>query len=190
VEVEASLPKLVESGSMVAVWRPGIVAGSPYRVLRLEGSSTIKQQVIARYLDAAEQAARLPYSSVAITPANYGFRYVGSIKTDGSAVYIFQISPKKKRAGLIQGQIWIDFATGVAVRQTRRFVKRPSIFVRQIEFTRDTSLRDGVPSARVTHVVVDTRLVGRAELTVTERPLKAEDGEAEAQFAIEGKIWQ
>ena len=187
VEVEASLPRLAESGRMVAVRRPGIVAGSQYRIVRFEGSSTIKQQVIARYLDAEEQAAKLPYSSVAVTPANYRFRYVASIKTGGSAAYIFHISPKKKRAGLIEGQIWIDFATGVAVRQTGRLVKRPSIFVRQIEFTRDTGLRDGLAYARITHVVVDTRFVGRVELIVTERPLTTEDGEAEMQFAAEGQ---
>ncbi len=179
VEVEASLPKLAESGSMEAVRQTGAPEGNQYRVVKLVGNSTVKQQVIARYLEAEEQAAKLPYSSVAITPANYRFGYAGSVKTNQTTVYIFQISPKKKRAGLLQGQIWIDFATGVAVRQTGRLVKRPSVFIRQIEFTRDTSLRDGVPYTRVTHVVVDTRLVGRAELTVTERPLAKEYSEAE-----------
>jgi hypothetical protein len=88
---------------------------------------------------------------------------------------VFQISPRKKRAGLIEGQIWIDSATGIVVHQAGRFVKRPSIFIRQVRIERDTSLCDGVPHTRLTHVEVDTRLVGRAELTITERPLRTAD---------------
>jgi hypothetical protein len=186
VEVEASLPKLAESGSMVAVRRADAAEGKRYRVIRLAGTSTVKQQVIARYLEAEEQAAKLPYSSVAITPGNYRFRYEGPLKANGATAYVFQISPKKTRAGMLQGQIWIDLATGVAVRQTGRLVKRPSVFIRRIELTRDISLRDGVQCARVTHVVISTRLVGRAELTVTERPLAIGEPEAEAQFVTEG----
>jgi len=151
---------------------------SEYSEIQFDGDSTVKHEVIGRYLTAEEQAESLPYSSVAVTPANYKFRYVGSVETSGTRVYVFQIAPKKKRAGLIQGQIWIDPATGIAVHQAGRFVKRPSVFIRRIEVTRDTNLRDGLPFTRVTHVAVDTRLAGRAELTITERPLQTADREA------------
>ena len=36
----------------------------------------------------------------------------------------FKIVPKKKRTGLMRGQIWIDSATGIVVHQEGRFVKR------------------------------------------------------------------
>jgi hypothetical protein len=181
VEIEASLPGLAKQGSMLAVRQTGASERSEYRVIRLDGDSTVKHQVIARYL-AAEQAEGLPYSSVAVTPANYKFSYVGSLGTNGTAVYIFQIAPKKKRDGLIRGQIWIDSATGIAVHQAGRFVKRPSVFIRWIEVTRDTNLRDGLPYTRVTHVAIDTRLVGRAELTITEGPVQTTDREAARQL--------
>jgi hypothetical protein len=103
---------------------------------------------------------------------------MGSMETNGNTVYLFQIEPKKKRVGLIRGQIWIDSASGVVVHKTGRFVKRPSIFIRQIEIARDTNLRDGLPYSRVTHVAIDTRLAGRAELTIRERPLPAAVSEA------------
>jgi hypothetical protein len=48
---------------------------------------------------------------------------------------------------------------------------------------RDTNLRNGIPDTRVTHVTIDTRLVGRAELTITERPMHTADREA-AQLLI------
>jgi anti-sigma B factor antagonist len=181
VEIEASLPGLAKEGSMLAIRQTGASERSEYRVIRLDGDSTVKHHVIARYLDAQEQAEALPYSAVAVTPANYKFRYASSLDNNGTAVYIFQIAPKRKRAGLIKGQIWIDSATGIAVHQVGRFVKRPSVFIRRIEVTRDTNLRDGLPYTRVTHVAIETPLVGRAELTITERPLRVADQPEVAQ---------
>jgi hypothetical protein len=177
IEIEASLPGLAKEGRMLAVRHTGASERSEYEAVRFDGDSTVKQQVIARYLAAQEQAEALPYSAVAVTPANYKFRYLGSMENssvanNGATVCIFQIVPKKKRAGLIRGQIWIDSGTGIAVRQTGRFVKRPSIFIRKVEVTRDTNLREGLPYTRVTHVAIETRLAGRAELTITERPLQ------------------
>jgi hypothetical protein len=178
VEIDASLPGVAQQGKMQAVREIGSSERSEYRVVRLEGDSTVRQQVIARYLDAEEQAEALPHATVAVTPANYKFRYVGSVRSNEAVAYIFDISPRKKRTGLIEGQIWIDSATGIAVRQAGRFVKRPSVFIRRIVVTRETNLRDGIPSIRVTHLAVETRLVGRAELTITERPLQTADRDA------------
>ena len=188
VEIEASLPDLAKKGSMLAVRRRGASERSEYSSIRLDGDSTVKQQVIARYLNAQEQAEALPYSSVAVTPVNYKFRYAGSRKTNGSTVYVFQIAPKKKRAGLIRGQIWIDSKSGIAVHQAGRFVKRPSVFIRGIEVARDTNLRDGLPYTRITHVAIETRLVGRAELTITESPLRAADSKVAGQIVTNGSV--
>jgi hypothetical protein len=172
VQIDASLPGLAKQGTMLAIRETGASERSEYKVIDFTGDTTVKREVIARYLSAQEQAEALPYSSVIITPANYKFRYVGSVRTAGTTAYVFQIAPKQKRLGLVQGQIWID-STGIAVRQTGRMVKRPSVLIRRIEVVRDTQLRDGIPYARVTHIAIDTRLLGRADLTVTERPMEA-----------------
>jgi hypothetical protein len=187
MEIEASLPSLAKEGTMLAIRHTGASERSEYDVIRYDGDTTVKRQVIARYLDAERQAEALPYSSVAVTPANYKFRYLGSVENsseenssaanNGATVCIFQIVPKKKRAGLIRGQIWIDSGTGIAVHQAGRLVKRPSVFIRTVEVSRDTNLRDGLPYTRVTHVAIKTRLVGSAKLTITERPLQAAEPE-------------
>lgn len=78
---------------------------------------------------------------------------------------------------MIKGQLWIDAATGIAVRQSGHLVRMPSMFVRKVNITRDTLVRAGVPYAKRTHVEIDTRLVGRADLTITERPYSAETRE-------------
>jgi hypothetical protein len=170
VEIEASLPKLKEHGRLRAIRRLLPLGKPEYQVFELNGSRTIKQQVIARYLSAEIEAARMNPSAVAVTPANYRFRYAGSVGSEGNLIYAFQIAPRKKRDGLIQGVLWIDAETGAAVRQSGYLVKKPSIFVKRVDVTRETSLRNGVAESRVTHLAVETRLVGRAELTIHERP--------------------
>jgi hypothetical protein len=50
--------------------------------------------------------------------------------------------------------------------------------LRRIDFTRDVNLHEGVPYQRITHVVIDARPMGRAELTVTESPLRAKEEES------------
>jgi hypothetical protein len=168
MEIDASLPELAEKGHLRAI-RDWAEHHTPdYQVIHIDGDAMVKEQVIARYLTAEKEAAKIPASSVAIAPANYKFRYVSS--RGGTKVYAFQITPRKKRPGLIQGELWIDGATGLAVHEAGYFVKRPSIFIRRLKITRDVSLRGGAPYLRTTHIDIETHLVGRAELTITEIP--------------------
>jgi hypothetical protein len=170
IEIEASLPKLEKQGRLRAI-RHLLPLGKPeYQVLEIAGDKLVRQQVIIRYLSAEVRAAEIPASSVAITPVNYKFRYKGSVKIGETVAYAFLITPHKKREGLIKGELWLDGETGAVVRESGYFVKKPSIFVKRVEVTRETAVRDGIAEARVTHVSVDTRLVGRAELTIHERP--------------------
>jgi len=168
MEIDASLPRLAERGHLQAIRDWAEPQTPDYQVIHIEGDATVKQQVIARYLTAEKQAAALPASSVTITPANYKFRYVAT--SGGTPVYTFHITPRKKRPGLIEGELWIDGATGLAVHEAGYLVKRPSIFVRRVKITRDISLRDGVPYLRTTHLDIDVRFAGRAELTAVEVP--------------------
>ena len=177
IELSASLPKLAEHARLSAI-RSLLPLGRPeYHVLATEGDRTVRQQIIARYLSAEAESANLAPASVAITPANYRFRYAASISDGDVRTYVFEISPRQKRQGLIRGQLWIDAATGLAVRQTGYLVRTPSIFIRRIHVTRDTLLRDGVAYTKKTHLEIETRLVGRADLTITERPYSPESGD-------------
>ena len=175
VEIDASLPKFGKQGRLRAIRRLLPLGRREYQVLEIAGDQTVKQQVIVRYLSAQIQAAAIPASSVAITLANYKFRYKGAVKTGGTMAYRFLITPRKKREGLIKGELWLDGETGSVVRQSGYLVKKPSIFVKRVDVTRETDLRDGSAEMRVTHLSVDTRLVGRAELTIHERPCATPD---------------
>ncbi len=177
IEIDATLPKLAEHGRLKAIRRLLPFGRPEYEVLATEGDRTVRQQVIARYLSAEAGAANLSPASVAITPANYRFRYAGSLSDGDTCTYVFEITPRNKRPGLIKGQLWIDAATGMTVRQTGYLVRLPSVVVRRINVTRDTLLRDGVVYAKKTRLEIDTRLVGRANLTITEWPYSPESGD-------------
>jgi hypothetical protein len=171
VAIEASMPGLYKETRFIAIRETSESERSEYRVLGVEGDAIVAQEVIARYLLVEEQLEDLPSSSVAITPANYKFHYKGEVGTGSALAYVYLITPKKKRDGLIQGQLWIDSATGAAILQAGRFVKTPYPFLGSMNVVRDTELLDGSPRTRVTHVTLETPHAGRGELTITEVPL-------------------
>jgi hypothetical protein len=175
IEIEASLPKLKKHGHLRAVRSTNPEGGVDYQVIEIAGDRMVRQQVIERYLTAQMTAAEIPASATAITPANYEFRYQGVVKVGDKLAYTFRINPHKKRVGLITGELWLDAETGAAVRQSGRLVKSPSLFVKSVGIIRETILREGVARMLSTHLTVDTRLVGVADLTVTEMPLEATD---------------
>jgi hypothetical protein len=169
VEIDASLPKLGKQGRLRAIRRLLPFGRPEYQVLEIVGDQTVRQQVIVRYLSEDVRAAAIPASSVAMTLTNYKFRYKGEVNTGGNIAYAFLITPRKKREGLIKGELWLDAETGAVVRQSGYLVKKPSVFVKRVDVTRETILHDGVAEVRVTHLSVDTRLIGRAELIIHER---------------------
>ena len=136
-----------------------------YESLRFEGDNTIKNGVIARYV-AGETQGQWNDGAFAITPANYKFKYKGLSSADGRQIHVFQLTPRKKRVGLFKGELWLDAETCLPLRESGRLVKNPSIFLRRIEFVREYEIRDGLAIPRQVESTVETRLVGKAELTV------------------------
>src|SRR6266567_4665383 len=87
VDIDASLPKLEKTGRLRAIRRLLPLGKPEYQVLEIAGDQTVKQQVIVRYLSADVRAAAIPSSTVAITPANYRFRYKGVMKIGDVVAY-------------------------------------------------------------------------------------------------------
>jgi hypothetical protein len=166
VEIEASLPKLKKQGRLHALRRISALGRITYEMLRFEGDGTVRNQVIARYLTAEAEAQRDQAPSVAVTPANYKFKYKSRGQLDGRDVHVFQVTPKQKRQGMFKGEIWIDAGTYLRVRESGYLVKNPSIFLKKVAFVRRYEIRDGISVPRQVQSVVDTRLVGKAELTI------------------------
>jgi hypothetical protein len=184
VDIAASLPKLKKLGSLHALRRISMLGRITYEMLRFEGDGTVKNQVIARYLTAEAEAQKSQMPSMAVTPDNYKFHYKGRGQLNGRDTHIFQVTPRQKRAGLFKGELWVDSATYLRVQEAGYLVKNPSLFLKKVAFVRRYEIRDGMSVPVETQSTVDTRLVGKAELTIEYRNFSLETprlGDDEAQ---------
>jgi hypothetical protein len=172
VDIAASLPNLHKKGRMHALKRISQLGRITYEALRFDGDNSVKRDVIARYL-AAESQARATESSLAVLPANYKFKYKGL--QDSGRVHVFEVTPRKKQVGLFKGELWLDARSFLPVHESGRMVKSPSIFLKQVDFVQDFEIRDGLSIPVRMHTIVDTRLIGKAELTVDFRNVSLAD---------------
>lgn len=164
VEIDAALPKLKKTGKLEALRSISKVGQVTYQGLKFIGDNTIKNDVIVRYLTAERQTQDV--AAMAITPKNYKFKYKGVNMREEKLVHVFQVTPRKKMVGLFKGEVWVDPATYLPVRESGRFVKNPSIFLKKVEFVRDYEIKDGM--ALPTHIesVVQTRFWGEAQMKI------------------------
>jgi len=187
VEIDASLPKLKKHGRLQGLRRISRLGRITYEALHFEGDNTVKNNVIAKYLSAEAQSQSDGSPSLAVTPDNYKFKYKGLVQHGDEAVQIFQVTPRHKKVGLFKGEIWIDANTFLCVRQSGRFVKTPSIFLRKIEFVKEFDIQGGISFPRQIRTVVDTWLVGPAELTINFRNVSLAEGPRSASLVDLGE---
>ncbi len=166
VEINASIPRLQQNGRLRALRMMSKVGRISYRILGFQGSNTVKDQVIARYLQAEQQGQGDP--RLAVTPANYKFRLRGERITDaGKRVYVFALVPRNKAAGLFKGEIWLDASTYLPVYERGRLSKNPSIFFKKVDFERAFAIQNGQAVPQRINSVITTRLVGKVQLDVS-----------------------
>jgi hypothetical protein len=166
IDIDGAIPRLKKQGRLHALRFMTRVGQIVYHALRYEGDNTVKKELIARYLE-AEKKARSDYSgSLAITHANYKFKYKGTTDYVGRTAHVFQLQPKKKRVGLFKGELWVDAATYLPLREWGELVRNPSVFLKNVYFVRDYHIQDGMSVPRRIISNVDTRIVGRANLTI------------------------
>ncbi len=167
VTITASVPSLGKMGTFHATRRQDPNGRFTYEAIQFEGDRLIKTNVIARYLT-AEIEAQEPEEKMAtqISPANYEFKLKSHEFVDGHEVLIYQVKPLKKRPGLFKGQIWIDAVTRQPLQEAGKLAKLPSIWLKEISFTREYTTAQGhaVPARIVSEI--KTRIVGKAKVTV------------------------
>lgn len=175
VEIEATVPRFQKTARVAAIrsWADG---KRDYQFVAIEGDRLVRNEMIARYFAIDTEKAPL---AAPITKANYKFRFVSNKGTAS----VFQITPRKKRKGMISGELWIDNETGLVTHLAGRMVKNPSMMLRRVGISQEMEIRHGATVARETHLDLDTRFTGRAELTIREhaRALETEVAENVAQ---------
>jgi hypothetical protein len=184
VNMDASLPRLNKTGKLHALRTISNIGKITYRVLSFQGDNTVKKDVIGKYLEAEAKATDT--SSIGINHENYKFKYWGVHGSGDWQLYLFELTPRAKRVGLFRGWLWIHAATGLPVREQGEFVKTPSIFLKKVSFLRDYELRDGVAIPKSIESSIDTRVVGRAELSIKFSNVSKEDRRVASLSGVAG----
>jgi hypothetical protein len=169
LDIEANLPKLHKSAKLRTLQFVSGMGHSVFRTLDSEGDAMVRREVIARYLRVEAEGQEAPNRAVAITPANYSFVFRGVTDYAGQAAYVYRLTPKRKRAGLFKGELWLDEETGSVLREWGEFVKSPSWFVKSVYFVRDYMMKSGksrTSEPRRLILNVSTRLFGKADVTI------------------------
>jgi len=180
VEIDAQLPSLEKKGKLRVlrvISRFGKISFD--QIGQFIGDPIVKKQVIGKYLE-LEQDERQK-GSIAITPANYKFQIKAIITQEEQQTYIFQLTPRRKAVGLFKGELWLDGATGMPLKETGQMVKSGSPWLKSIRFVRDYEMRNGVSILKHLQSTVDVRVVGKAELSADySTPTWQEDEQAAA----------
>jgi hypothetical protein len=165
VRIEASVPRLKKQGSMSGLKLVSKTGQVAYRALRFTGDNLVKTAVIERFLthemDPSEQV-----EGAGVTLENYTFLYERTADYNGFKAYVFRLKPKRKRAGLFRGELWLDAASGAPLRLWGDLVKSPSIFIRNFRFVEDypDPSQCGEPARLL--LTVGSRIAGLVEMAV------------------------
>ena len=170
VDIDAKIPRLKEQGKMKFLRTVRTVPKLGqifYRKLgEFVGDKTVQSQVIERYVELEEDGAP-GKENIAITPTNYKFRLKSKITMGDQQTYVFELTPKgKKRDGLFKGELWLDAATGMPLKERGQLVKNPSVWLKKVEFVNDFALQNGIAIPAHIECTVDTRIAGKAELSI------------------------
>lgn len=165
--IEAELPATSQRGSFQLRRTFAAPKSLAFTAVKFVGDGFIKTNVITRLLQSeAEAVQKGGGASTAIAPENYKFSYKGTDDLFGLPVYVFQLKPRAKRAGLFKGRIYLDVYSGRIRRAEGTMVKSPSFFVKKINFTQDYA-EFGTFSLPVhIHSEAQTRLIGPAVVDI------------------------
>ncbi len=139
-----------------------------FKPVKFVGDNFVKSNVIARLLQSeVDHANKGDGGQTAINSSNYKFSFKGSEDLDGQPTYVYHVKPRKKRAGLFKGRLYVDATTGAIRRVEGNFVKSPSFFIKKVEFQQDYTEVAGYMLPAHMHSIAKTRLVGRAVVDIT-----------------------
>jgi hypothetical protein len=166
VTFSAEIPSLNKKGVLRAIKRQD-PDHQLYEGMNFQGDGVIKTNVIARYLQ-AEFDAQKPEEKLAteISPLNYKFTLKGEDRLGSREALVYEVKPLRHRPGLFRGTVWLDRITKLPLREQGKLEKIPSVWIKEIAFTRDYQLDHGLSLPFRIYSEVKTRIVGKAVITI------------------------
>ena len=178
VQIDALMPALRKQGSMSGLKLVSYTGQVVYRGLRFNGDKLVKTAVIARFL-AHETNPAERTGDVAVSLQNYWFTYDRTRDYNGLTAYVFLLKPRRKRAGLFRGELWLTADTAVPLRLWGDLVKSPSIFIRSARLVQDYQTVGGCSQPLRLLLTAHTRIAGTVEMVIWLQPvdiLKLQNG--------------
>lgn len=171
IQIDASLPKLRKHGSMSGFKLLSQTGKIAYHGLQFTGDKLVKTDVIARFL-AQDSGLDKQNADAAVTRQNYSFEYLKTSDYNGLQAFVFHLKPKHKRAGVFEGELWLESNTAAPLRLWGDLVKSPSIFVRNFRFVEDyQDLNECFQPSRLL-LTANTRIAGTMQMSVWEQFVK------------------
>ena len=168
IKIEGRLTELREKGLMRVVGCMSRLGELTHDMLSFDGDKRIKTELMARFLE-LEEKTKSYGGAMEIGPKDYEFRIKAIFRQGGKSTYVFEVSPRKNGLDKFRGELWIDGPTGMPLREAGKFVKSPSVWLKNLRFARDYELHDGIAVVKRFQSSTDVRLlgVGTAELDVS-----------------------
>jgi len=166
VDITAQVPRLEKTASLQGIRAVSHEGHVTFSSLQLSGDSSVRHEIIARYLAAEENVGgERNLQLLALTPVNYKFHFRSLEQVDSTPAYRFSVKPRHKHEGSFEGDLWIDAKSSLPLRESGRVVQH-SIFLRRLTMVRRFRIIDRTAVPERTDIEIDTRLVGKAQLTV------------------------
>ncbi len=179
--VVAELPDTRQHGEFQLERFYSAPATLKFKAVRFTGDGFVKSNVINRFLSSeVKRVEKREGPRTAIDAANYVFLYLGNEEIEGQPVHTYRVTPRREDKGLFRGKISIDAFHGRLRRAAGTLTKKPSWFVKKIEFVEDYADFEGFTFPVRLHSVAAMRLVGRVVLDVEIREYRPNAASAPA----------
>jgi hypothetical protein len=182
--IHAELPESRQQGEYEVKRQYAAPKSLLFTALRFTGDTFVKANVITRFMQSeVEHVQKDDSSAMAFTAANYKFSYKGLQRVDGRTLHEFQLKPRRRRVGLLKGNLFLDAYTGSLVHLEGVPAKSPSVFLSKIRVSQDFA--DFGPFTLPVHLHSEAKasIVGRTIVDVYQRDYQVVPGGAQTARA-------
>ena len=186
--IRAELPETKQRGEYEVKRQYSAPKSLLFTAMHFTGDTFVKANVITRLLQSeVEHVQKDDSASMAFTAANYRFSYKGLQVVDGRTLHEFQVKPRRRRVGLLKGNLFLDARTGSLVHLEGVPAKSPSVFLSKIRVSQDFA--DFGPFTLPVHLHSEAKasIVGRTIVDVYQRDYQVVPGTQQAALANGGE---
>ena len=175
--IHAVLPESKQQGEYEVKRQYSAPKSLLFTALHFTGDTFVKANVITRLMQSeVEHVQKDDSSSMAFSDANYKFSYKGLQVVDGRTLHEFQVKPRKRRAGLLKGNLYLDARTGSLVHLEGAPAKSPSVFLSKIRVSQDFADFGAFTLPVHMHSEAKASIVGRTIVDVYQRDYQVVPG--------------